>query len=297
MFLFEKRKGSMGSGGQPVGGLTIIAGLVCLWLLWPNIKANFNISIPSASNSAVVETDVNAGNAGSANGNANTGNAEGNGVSESAGEKDKNSADHAIDLFGKIFDSATSGTSAEQDGFTYNSDKAKEMLKNVQIADANWDVDGDGKGDYDRNSWEKPAKKFTSEYSGKKIGIKNYVLEQQVHMAYDDKNFSFVCPYTGETISNANKIDYDHIIPLAYVDGHGGNKWTAEKKNEFAFNTSVGICVSASSNRAKGAKGPAEWMPSMNQKWYCYRWLQIATEYNISISQADYDVISSYFDK
>lgn len=106
--------------------------------------------------------------------------------------------------------------------------------------------------------------------------------------------FDYVDPYTGKTISDPRKLDLDHIIPLGFVNGHGGKSWSAEKKKQYANDVStVLLPVDASANRQKGDKGPSAWMPS-NKVYYCQygtKWVDIASKYGISITSADKKVL------
>lgn len=38
---------------------------------------------------------------------------------------------------------------------------------------------------------------------------------------------SWVDPYSGETFTDAKKMDIDHLIPLQYAHQHGGASWDA----------------------------------------------------------------------
>lgn len=112
-------------------------------------------------------------------------------------------------------------------------------------------------------------------------------------------------PYTGEIISGnpgggetSDDFDIDHIIPLGYVDAHGGREWSSEKKREYGASM-VGkekglyLVVLASENRSKGDKGISEYYPP-NEDFECdYTWLwhDIAKEYDISLDKADSDKI------
>lgn len=106
--------------------------------------------------------------------------------------------------------------------------------------------------------------------------------------------FNYVDPYTGKTITDPRKIDIDHLIPLGYVNQHGGASWSAEKKAQYANDVQdVLIPVDASANRQKGDKGPASWMPE-NKTYHCQyarKWVDIASKYGISITQADKTVL------
>lgn len=88
-------------------------------------------------------------------------------------------------------------------------------------------------------------------------------------------------PYTGDVFTDASKMDLDHTLPLGYVAKHGGNGWSADKKTKFANDKSQLLLVGASPNRAKGDKGPSEWMPS-NKDFACdyaELWVTTADKY------------------
>jgi len=40
--------------------------------------------------------------------------------------------------------------------------------------------------------------------------------------------------YTGKTFKVAVQVDIDHVIPLMYAHTHGGDRWPAQKKLQFA---------------------------------------------------------------
>ncbi|WP_161556056.1 GmrSD restriction endonuclease domain-containing protein [Mangrovicoccus ximenensis] len=69
-------------------------------------------------------------------------------------------------------------------------------------------------------------------------------------------------PYTGQVFLDAQDLDIDHLVPLAYAHVHGAASWTGEKRRAFANDRRNLFAVKASENRSKGAQGPAEWLPS-----------------------------------
>ena len=65
-------------------------------------------------------------------------------------------------------------------------------------------------------------------------------------------------PYTGEVVTDATKLDIDHMIPLKNAHDSGGWAWDRDKKAAFANEISYAdhlIAVTASANRRKGAEG------------------------------------------
>lgn len=72
-------------------------------------------------------------------------------------------------------------------------------------------------------------------------------------------------PYTGTLWAEARDLDIDHIVPLAWANGHGGSSWPKYVKRSFANDLDNLIAVAKSINRSKGDRGPDEWLlPSTN---------------------------------
>ena len=94
---------------------------------------------------------------------------------------------------------------------------------------------------------------------------------------------SWVLPYTGGTVTNARQIDIDHIIPLKWAHGHGGDRWTSAQKQAFANDPENLLATHSSANRSKGAKGPDDWMPAVNHCQYAKRWKYLLDKYQLDI--------------
>ena len=78
-------------------------------------------------------------------------------------------------------------------------------------------------------------------------------------------------PYTGQTFTSPSDLDIDHFIPLAEVHRSGGNIWNRQRRQKYANDLSYKntlIAVSSSTNRAKGDKDPARWLPP-NKSFHC----------------------------
>lgn len=103
----------------------------------------------------------------------------------------------------------------------------------------------------------------------------------------------WVDPYSGKTVTDPAQIDIDHVPPLNYVAAHGGNGWDAATKEKFANDTNHLLAVSAKENRAKGAKGPSEYMPP-NEEFHCEYaqvWLRSAKSYGFTVTEKDKKVL------
>lgn len=75
-------------------------------------------------------------------------------------------------------------------------------------------------------------------------------------------------PYSGKHWTKASDVDIDHIVPLNWAHGHGGQDWPKSLKKTFANDTENLIAVEDNLNQEKGAKSPDQWMPP-NQRYRC----------------------------
>ena len=99
-------------------------------------------------------------------------------------------------------------------------------------------------------------------------------------------------PYIGGTVTNAQRLDIDHIIPLKWAHGHGGDRWTESQKRNFANDPDNLLATSSSANRSKGAKGPDKWLPSINKCSYAQRWEQLIEKYGLMTTAGEMKAIA-----
>lgn len=144
----------------------------------------------------------------------------------------------------------------------------------------------ENKEKYNRDDWEKPAKKFILD--GEKVSRVKYDTYTSQYLISKDP-FVYKCPYSGKEITDIKDLDFDHICALGYIHKWGNVNWTNEQKNKFAQDENVGVSVLNKENRRKGAKGPSEWLPKENQGDYCLTWLLLAKEYGFALRQQDID--------
>jgi hypothetical protein len=100
--------------------------------------------------------------------------------------------------------------------------------------------------------------------------------------------------YSNETYTISKDLDLDHIIPLKFAHGHGGDKWSRERKKQFANDYDNLLLVNASLNRQKGAKGLDEWLPP-NHSYRCVyiaRFNSVMAQYELSYIPSEKRIIN-----
>jgi len=103
-------------------------------------------------------------------------------------------------------------------------------------------------------------------------------------------------PFTGETITDATKLDVDHMVPLKNAHDSGGWAWDKDRKKAYANYMTYEdhlIAVTASANRKKGAKGPEDWKPSNEAYWcdYAKDWIEIKSQWNLTATNAEWTTL------
>jgi|TARA_B100001094_G_scaffold332746_1_gene406197 hypothetical protein len=99
--------------------------------------------------------------------------------------------------------------------------------------------------------------------------------------------------YEGEGGLSAPRFDIDHIVSLKEAWRSGADEWSASDKDTFADDMLNLIAVTASSNRSKGARDAAEWLPPepSGQCYLLIRVIQVKRKWNLSINQAEYETL------
>jgi hypothetical protein len=115
--------------------------------------------------------------------------------------------------------------------------------------------------------------------------------------ACNDKTGSWYSAYDGLPFSEASRLDIDHMIPLAEAWDSGARTWNEDTRTRYAndlYGYSL-IAVSASSNRSKSDRDPAEWLPP-RQGYLCTylaRWVAVKYRWRLGIDQTEKAAISS----
>lgn len=92
-------------------------------------------------------------------------------------------------------------------------------------------------------------------------------------------------PYTGEIFLDSSALDIDHLVPLKWAWDRGAHGWDDAQRISFANDKRNLFATRLDVNRAKGAKGPLEWLPP-NGAFHCEyvtRFRRITLLYKIDV--------------
>ncbi|WP_461069957.1 HNH endonuclease family protein [Streptomyces pseudoechinosporeus] len=104
-------------------------------------------------------------------------------------------------------------------------------------------------------------------------------------------NGQWLSIYDNVTVTNP---DIDHIVPLSEAWESGADDWTDEDRAVFANDVVVNlVAVSASSNRSKGDKDPAEWMPANKPCEYLTWWVEVKVKYGLTFDIDEYNAVTN----
>lgn len=98
--------------------------------------------------------------------------------------------------------------------------------------------------------------------------------------------------YDASVVTDKSQLDIDHLVPLAEAWESGGHLWTevtwTRYANDLGDPRSL-IAVSASTNRSKGARDPAEWWPphSGYRCQYAVDWIAVKVRWDLAIDTAE----------
>jgi hypothetical protein len=102
--------------------------------------------------------------------------------------------------------------------------------------------------------------------------------------------------YDQVTTNNPSDFDVDHFVPLKEAWDSGAYAWSSEKRKELANDLGFGgslIAVTASSNRSKSDKDPADWLPA-NTGYHCRyitNWVKVKIRWGLSVDRVELEAI------
>jgi hypothetical protein len=99
---------------------------------------------------------------------------------------------------------------------------------------------------------------------------------------------TWASPYDGLLITVPAALDIDHVVPLAQAERSGARDWTRARRAAFANDTSNLVAVSAHSNRSKGDRDPATWMPAAADCCaYATSYIETKAAYGLSVDPGE----------
>ena len=99
-------------------------------------------------------------------------------------------------------------------------------------------------------------------------------------------------PYTGEEFTDPKRMDVDHMVPLEEAYASGGYRWNRDRRAAYANDVDgphTLIAVSAAANRAKGDKGPEDWLPPQvsYRCQYVADWIGVKAHWQLSMDERE----------
>ncbi|MFD9301370.1 HNH endonuclease family protein [Streptomyces sp. NPDC060048] len=103
--------------------------------------------------------------------------------------------------------------------------------------------------------------------------------------------------YDGVVVTQASKVDIDHMVPLAEGWRSGAAGWDAAKRKAFANDLTRPqlLAVTASSNRSKGDQSPDLWQPPSKTAWCQYgrAWTTVKSAYGLTVTEPEKRMLST----
>ncbi len=108
---------------------------------------------------------------------------------------------------------------------------------------------------------------------------------------------SWYSVYDQVWVNSSSGVDIDHIVPLAEAWRSGADGWTTTTRRAFANDLTRPqlIASSASSNRSKGDRDPADWKPA-NTNVHCIysrQWIDVKHHYDLAVDSAEKSALSA----
>ena len=123
--------------------------------------------------------------------------------------------------------------------------------------------------------------------------------EERVDAYCDVASGSWFDPYGGQTYTDPEDIDIDHIVPLANAWRSGASSWNTAKRESFANVSRDLLSVDDALNQSKGDKGPEAWKPPRKAYWciYAKRWIGIKHYWDLSVTGVERSALKQMLDR
>lgn len=113
---------------------------------------------------------------------------------------------------------------------------------------------------------------------------------------------SMIDPYTGRRLEfrrGASTVDVDHVVALGDAWQKGAQRWTPQKRRDFANDPANLLAVSASANRSKGDGDAATWLPPLRSArcGYAVRQIDVKKKYRLWVTKAERAALTEILDR
>jgi hypothetical protein len=136
-----------------------------------------------------------------------------------------------------------------------------------------------------------------------KCNTRELVLKAAGHDLKTDSQCRSTCPadacwtssYDGVKVSDAAKLQIDHIVPVSQAAHSGTRNWTADQRKKFYNDLDNLTAVTGHSNDSKGDKDPARWRPPNHDSWcdYARHYVMIKSRYHLTVDEAEKSALTS----
>ncbi len=96
--------------------------------------------------------------------------------------------------------------------------------------------------------------------------------------------------YDGKRTNNSSTFDIDHFVPLKEAWDSGAWRWDSNTRQRFANDLGYApslVAVSASSNRSKSDRDPADWLPQRERCSYARSWIGVKFRWRLSVDSIE----------
>ena len=128
--------------------------------------------------------------------------------------------------------------------------------------------------------------------------IRDAIVKPTIEKGCVLKGGKWLSVYDNIEVTDASKLDVDHMVPLAEAWDSGASTWTPEERQKYANDLTDQrhlISVTGASNRSKSDRDPAEWMPSNKdyQCTYIANWVSIKIRWSLTVDEKELAAIKS----
>jgi len=134
--------------------------------------------------------------------------------------------------------------------------------------------------------------------SRKAVIISEAIIKPVVEKGCVIKGGEWLSIYDLVKVTDAGKLDVDHMVPLAEAWDSGASAWDDKKREMYANDQTDSrhlIAVTGSSNRSKSDQDPSDWVPT-NKSYVCEyltNWVSIKVRWGLSIDKKEKESITA----